>query len=140
MRGVNFLPADTQTRRYADAQMCRYTDTQTHRCASLHAGSQIIINKLEINRIAALQKAYYQTGKTFPVTYRIQALKKLKNTIKLYEKDIFEALSQDLGKSNFERKNYFILPRTVHPGSSPTLCIWQCKDSGSDCNPLFRWN
>jgi len=35
---------DVQIHRYADAQMCRRADTQTHRCASLHAGSQIIMN------------------------------------------------------------------------------------------------
>ncbi len=48
------------------------------------------------------QKAFFQTGKTFPVPFRIAALKKLKACIIRREKDIIEALNQDLGKSDFE--------------------------------------
>ncbi len=57
------------------------------------------------DRIDALynkQKAYFQTGATFPVAFRIQALKKLKACILRHEGDIAAALKTDLGKSDFE--------------------------------------
>ncbi len=48
------------------------------------------------------QKEFFQTGKTFPVSFRINALKKLRECIIRREKDIINALNTDLGKSEFE--------------------------------------
>ncbi len=44
------------------------------------------------------QKAYFRTGSTLSVQYRIQALKKLYRAILKYEKEISAALYADLGK------------------------------------------
>ena len=49
-----------------------------------------------------LQKRYLENKKTISVDERINNLKKLKNTIKKYEKDIIKALEIDLGKHIFE--------------------------------------
>ena len=49
-----------------------------------------------------LQKRYLENKKTISVDERINNLKKLKNTIKKYEKDIIYALELDLGKHVFE--------------------------------------
>lgn len=48
------------------------------------------------------QKEFFQTGKTIPVSFRIDALKKLKDCIRRREKEIISALSADLGKGEFE--------------------------------------
>ena len=53
-------------------------------------------------RIIKKQRAFFATGKTLPVGYRIMALKKLGRAIRKYEKEILEALKTDLGKSNME--------------------------------------
>ncbi len=58
-----------------------------------------------VERIDALfdqQKAFFHTGATFPIAYRIAALKKLQNCIRRREGEITEALHADLGKSDFE--------------------------------------
>ncbi len=48
------------------------------------------------------QKEFFQTGKTFDVSFRIEALKKLKESVIRHEQDIIKALNADLGKSEFE--------------------------------------
>ena len=48
------------------------------------------------------QRAYFQSGVTFSVSFRISMLKKLREAIDRHEKEICEALSADLGKSDFE--------------------------------------
>jgi aldehyde dehydrogenase (NAD+) len=48
------------------------------------------------------QKEFFQTGKTFPVEFRIEMLKKLKACVLRHENDIAEALKADLGKSKYE--------------------------------------
>ena len=53
-------------------------------------------------RIIKKQRAFFATGKTLPVGYRIMALKKLGRAIRKYENEILEALKTDLGKSNME--------------------------------------
>lgn len=45
---------------------------------------------------------FFQTQKTYPISFRIAALVKLKNAIRRYEHSIMKALYKDLGKSNFE--------------------------------------
>ena len=52
--------------------------------------------------ILNLQKKYLENKKTISVNERINNLKKLKNIIKKYEKDIISALELDLGKHVFE--------------------------------------
>ncbi len=55
-----------------------------------------------IQTIFEKQRDYYLTGATIPIAFRIEQLKKLYGSIKIYEKTISEALTLDLGKSNYE--------------------------------------
>ena len=57
---------------------------------------------MTINEILKKQRTYFQSGATLPVSFRIAMLKKLLATINKYEKEIGEALTADLGKSDFE--------------------------------------
>ncbi len=55
-----------------------------------------------IDRLFDIQKAFFQSGKTIPVSFRIEALKKLHACIVRREADVIAALKADLGKSDFE--------------------------------------
>ena len=57
---------------------------------------------MNIDQILESQKKYFRSGATLPVDFRIAMLKKLYQTIKKYENEIGEALTKDLGKSDFE--------------------------------------
>ncbi len=59
----------------------------------------------EIQAIIDVQKAYFRSGKTQDVNFRIAVLKKLKKTILEMEEEIYGALHQDLGKGRNE--SYF---------------------------------
>ena len=48
------------------------------------------------------QKKFFQTGKTLPIAFRIEMLKKLKACVIRHEKEIATALKADLGKSKYE--------------------------------------
>ena len=50
-------------------------------------------------KIAAAQKAFFRSGKTLDIDYRLSALKRLKAAIKRWEKPLIEALWADLHKS-----------------------------------------
>ncbi len=51
------------------------------------------------------QKEFFSSKKTFPISFRINSLKRLKSNIIKYEDEIFRALNDDLGKS--EGETYF---------------------------------
>ena len=53
----------------------------------------------EIQKIIDTQRAFFQTGATLDVNYRIQALKKLHTCLQQKEAEIARALKSDLGKS-----------------------------------------
>ncbi len=55
-----------------------------------------------IDEILQKQRAYFFKGETLPLSFRIQALKKLYRTIVEREEEIVAALKADLGKSRFE--------------------------------------
>ncbi len=57
---------------------------------------------MTIDEILQKQRAYFQSGATLSVRFRIDMLKKLLVAVNRYEKEISEALSADLGKSDFE--------------------------------------
>ena len=57
---------------------------------------------MTIEEILEKQRAYFQSGATLPVAFRITMLKKLLATVNQYEKEIGEALKADLGKSDYE--------------------------------------
>ena len=56
----------------------------------------------EIKKQIEIQRNYFYTGATLPVKGRIEVLKKLKEYIVGHEKEIHDALHEDLGKSSFE--------------------------------------
>lgn len=60
------------------------------------------MNETEIRTIIKKQKDFFKTGATLPVSYRIEALKKLKKLIQENEAQICAALKSDLGKSTSE--------------------------------------
>ena len=56
----------------------------------------------QIRSLLEKQRAYYKSGVTIPVGFRIAQLKKLYAAVKKYETEINDALKEDLGKSHFE--------------------------------------
>ena len=56
----------------------------------------------EISRLLQAQRAYYKTGATLPVKFRITQLKKLYVAVQTHQDEICKALESDLGKSTFE--------------------------------------
>ena len=56
----------------------------------------------EIKKLLEAQRAYYKSGATIPVDFRIRQLKKLYAVVRKYEAKIGEALKADLGKSTYE--------------------------------------
>lgn len=57
---------------------------------------------MQIEELVQRQRAFYSTGKTLPVEFRMEALRKLKAEIRAMEPEIHRALEQDLGKSGME--------------------------------------
>lgn len=53
----------------------------------------------EIHEILEKQRKYFYSGETLPVSFRIQMLKDLKNSILRHEEEIHAAVRADLGKS-----------------------------------------
>ena len=56
----------------------------------------------QVKNLLDQQRAYYKTGATIPVSFRIAQLKKLYATVKKYETQVNDALKADLGKSHYE--------------------------------------
>ena len=56
----------------------------------------------EIQALLEKQRAYYRSGATIPVSFRIGQLKKLYAAVKKHEAEINDALKSDLGKSHYE--------------------------------------
>ena len=57
---------------------------------------------IEIQRLLEAQRAYYRSGVTIPVKFRIEQLSKLYDTVRKYQIQINDALKSDLGKSYYE--------------------------------------
>ena len=60
------------------------------------------MNQSEIQEIIKIQKNFFNGGATLEVSYRLQALKKLKKLIQVHEQELYEAFRQDLGKHPVE--------------------------------------
>ena len=60
------------------------------------------MNNEEIRSLVEKQRAFYRSGATISVKFRIEQLKKLYNAVKRYQDEINAALKCDLGKSRFE--------------------------------------
>lgn len=59
-------------------------------------------NLKDFDIIHNAQKEFFISKKTFPISYRINSLKRLKSNIIKYEDEIFKSLKDDLGKSKSE--------------------------------------
>lgn len=57
---------------------------------------------MEIEALVKKQRAYFETGRTRSVSWRLAALKALKKSVLKYKKEISVALQADLGKSETE--------------------------------------
>ena len=57
---------------------------------------------MNIEEILISQRAFFKTGKTLSLDFRIEQLKKLYAAVKKYEAEIADALNEDLGKSAYE--------------------------------------
>ena len=57
---------------------------------------------MNIEEILISQMAFFKTGKTLSLDFRIEQLKKLYAAVKKYEAEIADALNEDLGKSAYE--------------------------------------
>lgn len=57
---------------------------------------------MKIEEILESQRKYFQSGATLPVSFRMEMLKKLRSAVKKYETEICQALTKDLGKSDYE--------------------------------------
>lgn len=55
-----------------------------------------------IKQIIDRQRTFFHTGATLDISYRLHALRRLRDCITRYESDIDTALKKDLGKSAFE--------------------------------------
>jgi len=60
------------------------------------------MKETEIRNLIQKQRDFFAKGKTIPVKFRIEQLRKLYDTIKKYESEISEAINTDLGKSDYE--------------------------------------
>ena len=59
-------------------------------------------DKESIHQAVEAQRAYFKTGVTLPLAFRKAMLLKLKESVKAHEKDILDALHQDLGRHESE--------------------------------------
>ncbi|MGM9641155.1 MAG: aldehyde dehydrogenase [Faecousia sp.] len=57
---------------------------------------------MEIEEILEKQRAFFNSGATLPVSFRVEMLKRLRAALDEYEPEITQALKQDLGKSDYE--------------------------------------
>ena len=60
------------------------------------------MQKQDIETMLASQRKFFATGKTLPISWRLEQLKKLRASMLRHEEDLYEALKKDLGKSRME--------------------------------------
>lgn len=58
--------------------------------------------KEQVHQLVEKQRAFFRTGKTLDINWRIEQLKKLKVSMEIYESDLKKALAEDLGRSEAE--------------------------------------
>lgn len=61
-----------------------------------------VLSKAQVADFIQESNFFYHTNATKDINFRIRQLRKLKESIKSYEKEILSALHKDLGKSEFE--------------------------------------
>jgi len=60
------------------------------------------MTKEQISRLLEKQRAFYKSGRTVPIKFRIEQLNKLYAAIQKYKTEVNDALTADLGKSHYE--------------------------------------
>ena len=60
------------------------------------------MNELDIQQILESQRNYFSSGATLPEKARLDALRRLEETLRRNEEPIYAALKADLGKGMFE--------------------------------------
>lgn len=55
-----------------------------------------------LEKLLILQKEFFRTGRSRDLDFRIESLNKLKETIKAHEKEVLEAIYNDLHKTDFD--------------------------------------
>ena len=65
---------------------------------------------MDFTKLIEAQRAFYNKGETLPVKVRLEKLKKLEHVIRKNQKEIFQALKEDLNKSEYESYMYEIGP------------------------------
>ena len=55
------------------------------------------MQKQDIETILASQRKFFATGKTLPISWRLEQLKKLRTSMLRHEEDLYGALKKDLG-------------------------------------------
>ena len=58
--------------------------------------------KTEIHDLLIRQKAFFQTGKTLSIPFRMEMLRKLREAVISHEQDLTDALEKDLGRNPAE--------------------------------------
>ncbi len=61
-----------------------------------------VSTKEQAGNIVEAQQRFWRTGQTLELHFRLEQLRKLKDALLRFEKPLLEALSKDLGKSEFE--------------------------------------
>ena len=64
----------------------------------------------ELHGIVEKERAFFRTGETLPLAFRIAQLKKLRRAVILHEKELTAALAADLGRSETEAYLCDVLP------------------------------
>lgn len=62
----------------------------------------MIQTKEQLKQVIDSQRAYFKTGETRPLTFRLSQLRRLKQALKAYEQLLLDALAKDLGKHPLE--------------------------------------
>ena len=57
---------------------------------------------MEIKDLILNQKAFFATNESKNISFRIEQLKKLQSLLKKNEKQLYDAIQKDFGKSEFE--------------------------------------
>ena len=61
---------------------------------------------MKITELHSKQQAFFNSNKTKDVSFRIEQLKKLRGLIKENEGELYKAIFEDFGKSEFETYVY----------------------------------
>ena len=66
--------------------------------------TETIWDKELVHSIVENQKAFFATGVTLDVSWRIEQLKKLREAVRAHEAQMIRALNEDLGRHPYDGK------------------------------------